>query len=666
MIVLALVACSSAQHASAPPAPPAVELHEPDGTVLTASYFTAGKPGPGVVLFHQGNRHRESWDVLARQLAAAGIHVLAVDHRGGPPPADWKAVRAQDVDAAFQYLTAQPGVDRDRIGAGGAGWLGVDHAVEMARRHPEVKSLFAMSGETMLPGLEFMRHATQLPGLYVVSDEDEYPPTVEAMEMLYLASASPSKRLIHYVATREAPWLWYETSDPAKVPAHGQHGTDLFETHPDLVSIAADWFVTTLVTTPGHAPADTLASGAVLHDLETPGGVDRVRTALLDARKLDPHAQLFPEVSEEIVGADHLRESEPDAAMAIWELNALAYPDSADAHSDLAEAYLQLGRLDDARREAEHGLALFRAHEHPASSWSDTPQRRGEVEKSLDDVLQRVTAASSSAPKGSFRDCPDCPEMIVLPAGSFTMGSPPADQAYAVGHGGTQYAVADEAPPHPVAVRSFALGVNDVTRGQYAAFVRETGHSTGDRCAVTSMPHAEVRATSWRDPGFAQTDDDPVVCISWYDAQAYVAWLAKKTHAAYRLPSEAEWEYAARGGTTTRFWWGSDDGPAGSDAWYKDNAGGHTHPVGTRPANPFGLHDIVGDVWQWTQDCYTESYAGAPSDSLPHPWIAGCMRVDRGGSWAYPAWLLRSATRERNPPEVRDALMGVRVARSLP
>jgi formylglycine-generating enzyme required for sulfatase activity/dienelactone hydrolase len=660
IVIASVVAACSSGPAEVPRAAPtagvAVQLREADGTILDATYYdAAARPGPGVVLFHQSNRTRTSWTELASQLAAAGIHVLAVDHRNAAKPPEWKLAREQllpaEVDTAFDYLAAQPGVDRNRIGAGGAGWLGVDHAVELARRHAEVRTLVLISGETLRPQLEFLRHAPQLPELFVVSDEDEYPPTVEAMELLYIAAASPSKRLVHYAARREAPWLWYETSDPAKVKAAGQHGTDLFATHPDLPGTIVDWFVTALVTTPGHARAETVAAARVLNDVETPGGVERARQALVDARRADPQAQLWPEVTMEIIGADHQREGELDAAVAIWELEALAYPDSADACSDLADAYLQTGRLDLARREVDRGLALFRAHQFPSSSWSDTPQRRGEVQKALDDVVQRIATTSTAvhAVDGAFRDCPDCPEMRVVPAGSFVMGSSADDQAWAASHGGTRAAVADEAPAHTVAVRSFALGTYDVTRAEYAAFVHDTGHPASDGCAETSMPGARMQSTTWSNPGFTQTDRDPVVCVSWYDARAFVDWLSAKTHVAYRLPTEAEWEYAARGGTTTRFWWGADE-----------------HPVGAQPANPFGLHDIVGDVWQWTEDCYADSYAGAPSDGTARAWIAECMRVDRGGSWKYPAWLLRSATRERNPPGYRDAIMGFRVARPLP
>jgi formylglycine-generating enzyme required for sulfatase activity len=133
----------------------------------------------------------------------------------------------------------------------------------------------------------------------------------------------------------------------------------------------------------------------------------------------------------------------------------------------------------------------------------------------------------------------------------------------------------------------------------------------------------------------------------------------------YRLPTESEWEYAARADTTTRFWWGDDDRDASAHAWYKANSGAQTHPVGLKPANPFGLYDMVGNVWQWTEDCYTNSYANAPQDGRANEAGNTCLRVERGSSWLYPVWLLRSATRERNPADYRDTIMGLRLAKTL-
>jgi formylglycine-generating enzyme required for sulfatase activity len=263
--------------------------------------------------------------------------------------------------------------------------------------------------------------------------------------------------------------------------------------------------------------------------------------------------------------------------------------------------------------------------------------------------------------------------MVVVPQGNFTMGSSDSEKSWAASHGGSAESVSDESPQHNVLLPSFALGKYDVTRGEYAAFVRDTGYPAGDGCFESSMPKSNKRADgNWQNPGFEQTDRDPVTCVSWDDARAYIAWLNGKVSGAkpeagpYRLPSEAEWEYAARAGTTTRFWWGDNDDGAAAHAWDKDNSDGKTHAVGLKPPNPFGLYDMVGNLWQWTEDCYADNYAKAPINGSAAESPDGCMRVDRGSCWLYPTWLLRSATRERNPADFRDVVMGFRVARTLP
>ena len=379
-----------------PPVARVVDLKASDGTALKASYFAAAKPGPGVLLLHQSNRTRKAWDDVAGQLAGAGINTLTLDMRGygesGGTPTK-RLTDARDIDITLQYLASQPGVMRDVIGVGGAGALGVDRSVELARRHSEVKSLVLLSGETLQDGLQFLRQTSQLPGLFVVADDDEYPPTVEAMELLYITSSSPGKKFVHYSAAQDAPWIWYETSDAGKVPANGGHGTDLFQVHPELPGIIVDWFVTTLIKTPGHAPADTVASAAIIDQIRLPGGVAQVTQQLMEARRKDPEAQLFPEITVSIIGQDHLRAGEPKLAVEVLKLDLLAYPDSADAHETLAEAYLADGQKDLARRHAEKALAILDSRTVPASSWTDTEQYRGEIRSGAQDVLKKLSAA---------------------------------------------------------------------------------------------------------------------------------------------------------------------------------------------------------------------------------------------------------------------------------
>src|SRR5438067_3672665 len=377
----------------------AVDLKASEGTILKASYLAAAKPGPAVLLYHQSNRTRKEWDMVARQLAAAGINTLTVDVRGhgetGGQESHGEARKKQwplDLDAAFQYLISQPGVKRDVIGIGGAGVIGVENSVETARRHSDqVKSLVLLSGETSRDGLQFLRQASQLPELFVAADDDEYPPIVEAMELLYITASNSGKKFVHYSAAQEAPWLWYEPFDIGKVPAKGGHGTDLFKPHPELPGILVDWFVTTLIKTPGNAPADTVASAAILNQIETPDGVAQATRRLTEARQKDPQVQLFPEITVDIVASGHLRQGDAKTAIEIFKLNLLAYPDSADAHSNLADAYLADGQKELARQYAEKALALIDSHAAPLSSWSDTEERRGEIRRSVQKTLKKLS-----------------------------------------------------------------------------------------------------------------------------------------------------------------------------------------------------------------------------------------------------------------------------------
>ena len=278
-----------------------------------------------------------------------------------------------------------------------------------------------------------------------------------------------------------------------------------------------------------------------------------------------------------------------------------------------------------------------------------------------------------------IKDCPECPELVVVPAGGFTMGSSAQEQALANAAGVSAERTARENPQHYVRVSSFAAGRYAVTKGEFAAFVRSSGYRTeaeqGDGCFMrTGKEWKKDAAYNWRNVGFAQGDDHPTVCVSWNDAQAYIQWLSRISGKSYRLLSEAEREYAARGGTQTAFWWG--DSITTSQANYNGNVSYNGSPEGqyrqaTVPvngfnANPYGLYNMHGNVWEWTQDCWHENYAGAPTDGSA--WTTGCSgnyRVLRGGSWFVIPAYLRSAIRSRNDPDNRIIGSGFRLARTL-
>ena len=299
---------------------------------------------------------------------------------------------------------------------------------------------------------------------------------------------------------------------------------------------------------------------------------------------------------------------------------------------------------------------------------------------------KRPTLAQTPAPGRSFRDCSNgCPEMVVVPQGRFTMGAPAGEEE--------RKNLPDlprlrgrSVPQHLVTIRhKFAIGKFDVTRDEYAQFVAETNRPDPDSCvtvnaAGTGFITAKV---NWRSPGFPQTGRDPAVCVSWDDAQAYAAWLSAKTGHAYRLPTEAEWEYAARAGTMTARYF--SDNPAEfcrytnvGDLAFSEQLPGDsgvnrtcrdgyafTSPVGSFPPNQYGLYDMLGDVMDWTEDCWNANYDGAPTDGTA--WLTGdcSRRVVHGGSWDASLSVVRSAMRRGGPTSTRVTSFGFRVARSL-
>jgi formylglycine-generating enzyme required for sulfatase activity/uncharacterized caspase-like protein len=259
-----------------------------------------------------------------------------------------------------------------------------------------------------------------------------------------------------------------------------------------------------------------------------------------------------------------------------------------------------------------------------------------------------------------FKECADCPAMVVIPEGSFTMGSPASEP-------GREN---DEGPQHVVRfARAFAVGKFDVTKDEFAAFVREKGYDAGSKCWSYNKDSKweEVVGHSWRDPGFPQTGSHPVACVNWDDANAHVAWLSKKTNQSYRLLSDSEWEYSARAGKTTAYFWGNAVGKNNANC---DGCGSRwdnkqTSPVDSFAPNAFGLHDMHGNVWQWVEDCYRDSYKDAPDDGSPVTSGECSLRALRGGSWDSFPGDLRAAGRDRDDPSDRISRFGFRVARTL-
>jgi formylglycine-generating enzyme required for sulfatase activity len=279
-----------------------------------------------------------------------------------------------------------------------------------------------------------------------------------------------------------------------------------------------------------------------------------------------------------------------------------------------------------------------------------------------------------------FKDCNECPEMVVVAAGEFMMGSTDGEQAWAVSRGAKQESVDREKPRHHVTIdASFAVGRTEVTVGQYRAFSQASGRGAGDGCwGEFDGEWKEDASKSWRDPGFDQTDEHAVVCISWDDARAYVGWLSDVMGKTYRLLSEAEWEYSARANTSTYRYWGDDKknvegcknaNVADSPRWDRSyNCGDgykYTAPSGLYRANGFGLHDTLGGVQEWVEDCWNSNYEDGPDDAGTRTNGNCFQRVLRGGSWKDPPWHLRSADRDRVPYDTRLNIVGFRVARTL-
>ena len=305
----------------------------------------------------------------------------------------------------------------------------------------------------------------------------------------------------------------------------------------------------------------------------------------------------------------------------------------AGLHERVVEASTRY--LQEAGREGEHYRAALEILDAAEQGLEEI--RREEARARLArERAEREAAARRAA------ILPSVPELVVIPAGTFRMGCVSGRKCLG------------EKPVRDVQVESFELSKYEVTFAQWDACV-------------------EYGGCRWLDDLDWGRDDRPVVGVTWSDAQAYVAWLSKEIGEGYRLPSEAEWEYAARAGAETRYSWGDKMGRKRAN--YNNPSVGfrYTAPVGSFPPNPFGLYDMHGNVWEWVADCWNQSYEGAPEDGSA--WLSGnCdRRVLRGGSWANLSSDLRAASRMAREPSLHQAgwssamkdNIGFRVARTL-
>ena len=372
----------------------------------------------------------------------------------------------------------------------------------------------------------------------------------------------------------------------------------------------------------------------------------------------------------------------------------------------LADTETKLSDIEKRVAGAEPELAKARAEsEQLRASLATAQKERDQARKDLADAnakigdLQRLLAQrpqsqdDSRRPTGDRRDpaiavrpgsglvfrdrlnngepCPVCPEMVVVPSGSFTMGSPPTEPGReAADNKGS------EGPTVKITIgKPFAVGRFAVTRGEFAAFVSETGYKVGEGCSVVEKEWTVRKDRSWQSPGFVQDDWHPVVCVSWDDANAYVTWLTNKSGKRYRLLSEAEREYVARAGSVTPFWWGStiSSGQAAYAASQLYDGRGiveddrqRTVRVDAFAANPWGLYNVHGNIFEVTDDCWSDTHDGHPADGTTRTTGAGCdRRVVRGGGWRSSPASLRSAFRIGNWTSYRRFDAGLRVARAV-
>ena len=376
--------------AQSPPAARDVAITAPDGTSLKATYVAAAKPGPAVLLLHMCNTTRTSWAPLSPQLAAAGIHALAMDYRGfgesGGARYDGlsfenaqKTVNEKwpgDIDAAYAFLVAQPGVDKTRIGVAG-GSCGVNQAVRFARRHPETRSLVLLAGPTDPDGLGFIEQTHTLPIFAAAAADDQYDGRApQVMEWLLALSGNPRNRFSGF--------------------KDGKHGTEIFGPHPELPKQIVEWYVDTLITHPVDRAAAVTPKNSPVREFwqlaQTPARVTEAVKVFHAERARNPQVMLSPEAPLNLLGYQHLQAGRTKEAVALLKLNTEAYPASANTYDSLGDAYLADGQKDLALQAARKALELLATDTAP-------DEFKKAIRASAEEKIAKLKGSDKSSPK---------------------------------------------------------------------------------------------------------------------------------------------------------------------------------------------------------------------------------------------------------------------------
>lgn len=375
-----LVACLFAATAAIAQEKRNVTIAAPDGIKLKATYYRAAQPGPAVLLLHMCNSNRTAWDTLATDLSRRGIHVLTLDYRGygeseGGPYAsqdEQQRIMAEkwgdDIDAAYRFLTTQPGVDAKRVGAGG-GSCGVNQAIHVARRHAEVLSLVLLSGTTDSNGRAFLKEADGLP-IFASASEDDGD-AVPLLRWVQGFSRNPGNRFVGY---RTAG-----------------HGTNMLTVERGLPPMIVEWFEKTVLGAPARprtASTSARAKASPIEEfwdtLEKPGGAAHARALFAEAKRRDPSVFLFPESAVNQLGYERLQAGNAQAAIDIFQLNVDAYPRSANTYDSLADAYVAAGNRERAIEFSEKALQVLR--ENPPAN----EQLRDAIRQSAEGKLSQL------------------------------------------------------------------------------------------------------------------------------------------------------------------------------------------------------------------------------------------------------------------------------------